>query len=259
MGLGNRTQQPFWRTTPIRSTDPAVLYQHGIECVGKRDGKGMIATGWALCQVAGLHEHQAGDFLTDGYRIWRESSGFDRGQAAAFLADLFGALCSLTPPSVPADIWSASAEAVMRASIYYGTRCWAGNELLEVAVDQETRTQYEPLVYRAAEEAPHDFVPTRSVEFAKSYAARNGLPEPWVIVLPGQREVVHAGASSGAGVGGVASPEHPSGPSPLTNYAPPPSGPAAPLTNYAPPDIGPASLTNYTTPPSGPQQLNEYL
>ncbi|HSP39458.1 MAG TPA: hypothetical protein VLR26_17090 [Frankiaceae bacterium] len=260
MGLRNRTPQPFWRTTPIRSTDPAALYQHGIECVGKRDGKGMLATGWALCQVAGLHEHQAGDFLTDGYRIWRESPGFDRAQAAAFLADLFGALCSLTPPPVPADIWSASSQAVMPASIYYGTRCWAGNELLEVAADQETQAQYEPLVYRSAAEAPHDFVPSRSVEFAKSYAARNGLTEPWVVGLSGQREMVHAGASGaspGAALGGVSSPEHLSGPNALTNYAPPPSGPA-PLTNYAAPEIAPPALTNYTAPASGPQQLNEY-
>src|SRR5206468_12914226 len=138
-----------------------------------------------LCQRAGVPQYRAADFPPAGCRIWRESPGFARAQAAPFLADLFGALSSLTPPSVPADIWSASPEAVMPASIYYGTRCWAGSELLEVATDQQMRAQYEPLVFRSAVEAPHDFVPTRSVEFAKAYAASNGLPEPWVIVLPG--------------------------------------------------------------------------
>src|SRR4051812_5895366 len=154
MGLRNRTQQPFWRTTPVSSADSAVLYQHGIECVGRRDGKGMIATGWALCQIAQLHQHQAADFLVDGYRVWRESADFDRSQATAFLTDFFNALCSLTPPEVPADIWSAPPEAVMPASVYYGTRCWAGNELLDVAADPEIRTRYAPMVYRSAAEAP---------------------------------------------------------------------------------------------------------
>src|SRR4051794_10620865 len=183
MGLRNRTQQSFWRTAPTRSTDPAVLYQHGVACVAKRDGKGMLATGWALCQVAGLHEHQASDFLTDGYRIWRESPTFDRGQAAAFLADLFGALCSLSPPSVPDDIWSAAPDAVMPASIYFGTRCWAGNELLEISSDPATRSQYAPLVFRSAVESPHEFVPTRTIEFATSYARSQGLAEPWATTL----------------------------------------------------------------------------
>src|SRR3954466_5030513 len=201
MGLRNRTQQPFWRTTPTKTSNPDALYQFGIEAVGRRDGKAMIATGWALCQVASLHEPQASDFLTDGYRIWRESSSFDRNQAVGFLTDLFGALCSLTPPPVPQDIWSAPPESVMPASIYYGLRCWAGNELLEVTDDAATRAQYEPLVFKSAVEAPHDFVPTRSIEFAKSYAAAHDLPEPWVIVLPSPRDRVLAGAAAGAASG----------------------------------------------------------
>src|SRR3954464_4113270 len=159
MGLRSRTQQPFWRTTPTRSTDVDTLHRFGMECVARRDGKGMIATGWALCQVAALHERQASDFLTDGYRVWRESPGFDRHHATSFLLDLLGALCSLTPPPTPQDIWSAPPEAVLPASVYYGTRCWAGNELLEVTGDPNLRVQYEPLVFRSAAEAPYDFVP----------------------------------------------------------------------------------------------------
>lgn len=197
MGLRNRTQQPFWRTTPTRTTEPSELYRHGIECVGRRDGKGMIATGWALCQVAALHEHQANDFLTDGYRVWKDSPGFDRGQATTFLIDLFGALCSLTPPSVPQDIWSAPPEAVLPASVYFGTRCWTGNELLEITTDPAVRAQYEPLVFRSCVESPYDFVPTRSINFAKSYAAAHGLPEPWMIELPSPRDSLLVGSAPG--------------------------------------------------------------
>src|SRR3954471_5816357 len=201
MGLRNRTQQPFWRTTPTKTSNPDALYQFGIEAVGKRDGKAMIATGWALCQGASLHEHHASDFLPDGYRIWRESPSFDRNQAVAFLTDLFGALSSLTPPPVPQDIWSAPPETVMPASIYYGLRCWACNELLEATDDPATRAQYEPLLFRSAVEARHDFVPTRPIEFARPYAAAHGLPEPWVIVLPSPRDSVLAGAAAGTAAG----------------------------------------------------------
>ena len=257
MGLRNRTQQPFWRTPPIRTSDPSALHQHGIACVSRRDGKGMVAVGWAICQVAALHQYQASDFLTDGYRVWRESPGFDRGQGLAFLTDLFGALCSLTPPDVPADIWSASPEAVMPASIYFGTRCWAGNELLELATDPAIHARYEPLVYRSAAEAPHDFVPTRSIDFAKGYARTHGLEEPWVVVLPPPRE--HALAGAGPELTGSAAPPAYNGwappaappngsavaptggqngdrprPTPGPEAAPPPSAPEASATVVSP-------------------------
>ncbi|MDQ1650573.1 MAG: hypothetical protein QOG60_2630 [Frankiaceae bacterium] len=199
MARRNRTSQPFWRVTPNATSDPGALYRHGVECLNKRDGRGMLASGWALCQVGSLHENQASDFLTDGYRIWRESSGFDRAEAAAFLTDLFDALRSLTPPPAPADIRSASPEQVVPASVYHGTRCWAGNELLEATPDPSVREQYEPQVFAAVTEAPKELVPRRSVDFAVGYAAAHGMDEPWTIVLPEPRDhelVGSAGSSS---------------------------------------------------------------
>jgi hypothetical protein len=263
MGLRNKTQQPFWRTTPTRTTQATELYRHGMECVSRRDGKGMIATGWALCQVAALHENQANDFLTDGYRVWKESTEFDRAQATTFLVDLFGALCSLTPPPVPDDIWSAAPEAVLPASIYFGTRCWTGNELLEITTDPTVTAQYEPLVFRSSAEAPYDFVPTRSINFAKSYAAAHGLPEPWVIELPAPRDSVLVGSAAGPASANstpsraeYAPPASPPAPSQSDYAPPPPVNGSPPMTNYAPPASGPAPARDYA-PPTAPTPSRE--
>jgi hypothetical protein len=159
----------------------------------------MLATGWALCQTTALHEYQATDFLTDGYRLWRASPSFEQAEGVAFLRDLFGALRSVNPPPVPDDIWSAPPESVMPAGVYHATRCWAGNELLELLIDPAMRAEYEPLVYRSIVSAPVEFVPPRSREFARSYAASHGEPEPWAAAAPSPRAATDTGSDTRSG------------------------------------------------------------
>ena len=169
--------EPFWRVRPIRSADPGLLYQHGISCISHDDGKGAMATGWAIWDLAGLHEHQAWDFLTDGYRIWRKARDDEQTLAVEFLTDLLGRLASLPPAPWP-DLYSVPPELVQPIATLHTARCWAASELLET-LEPSSRGDWEQRVYDAITSARHEFVPPRSMSFARSYAATHGLSEPW--------------------------------------------------------------------------------
>ncbi|MEV4721838.1 hypothetical protein AB0J94_32020 [Micromonospora noduli] len=68
MAIFNRKKPTaFWQEPPFRPTDLAQLYQYAIDCAGREDGVGMMRSGWAIYRKAGLHAHQAGNFLRDGY------------------------------------------------------------------------------------------------------------------------------------------------------------------------------------------------
>jgi hypothetical protein len=166
----------FWRAPPFPDADTTVLYQFGIRCVGRNDGPGMIATGWAIWHLGDLSSHQAYDFLTDGYDLWRRSAGFDPAAAAAFLRDLIAEL----RPDLPArwtDLHRAPPELVDPIAKYYSLRCWAGSELLEVVDDNQAGTA--SAVFDVMARTRSEFVPERSLSWARGYASQRGLPDPW--------------------------------------------------------------------------------
>jgi hypothetical protein len=196
VGLFKRTSTTdatsFWRQLPIKTADPAALYQYGISCVTQGDPIGMMQCGWAIWQLVGIHEHQAREFIYDGFNMWEQGEqrvrlnpayDYSPERGIAFLRDYFDTLCASPPPNCPADIWSAPPALVQPAMEYYGARCFAGSRLLSMAVDRsgtETIAVYRPLVYRAIIEVPDvGFVPPRALDLARTIAAEQGLADPF--------------------------------------------------------------------------------
>ena len=169
----------FWRTPPFRA-EPAVLHEHGIRCVGSADGRGMMQTGWAIWQAAGLHQHQSSDFLKDGYRQWTED-GAEPTLRLLFLSDLFDRLVGQPAPHCPANIYLAPPSEVAPTTAYFGTRCWAGTELVVVAQhhDRGLAGSYELPVLDAISTTPRDLIPPASFELARSLARKYGRPDPF--------------------------------------------------------------------------------
>lgn len=133
-------KRAFWREPPFPSSNPEVLHQHGISCVAKSDGPGMMSVGWALWDIAGLNQQQAWDFLYDGYRQWRNSGAPDPDRAL-FLLQVLERLTDIRPAIPPgADLRSLSPGIVAPAATYYAARGWAVSELLEVARATNTLT-----------------------------------------------------------------------------------------------------------------------
>jgi hypothetical protein len=77
MGLFRRGDTPGRERSGLGGADGSRLYQHGIDCVTRQDGKGMMAAGWGLLDISGIHERQAFDFLSDGFRAWRSEPDYD--------------------------------------------------------------------------------------------------------------------------------------------------------------------------------------
>jgi hypothetical protein len=171
--------QPFWRTPPFRTDNLEVLYQHGINCVsrsGGSDGKGMMSTGWALWDRAGLLQHQALDFLRDGYREWANTSPPDE-ERVAFLIDMFDRLRVIYPEiDTTSDVWSLPRHVAEPASQLYGARCWAGSELLEAAGPAGLMTdEIRDDVYRAFEATHPAFMPPRTIGQFEALRKNRGL------------------------------------------------------------------------------------
>jgi hypothetical protein len=172
----------FWLKPPFSTGDPSVLYQHGLTCVGRSDGPGMMSTGWAIWRLTAIHMYQANQFLTDGFREWQEGGSYDRAVGIRFLQQLFDRLNAAAPPDCPADPWSAPRDLVEPASAYFSTLCWAGSEFLAEAGKagrEDLVAEHEPRIYRAICGVRSYFVPPRSMEEARAYAAKNGWPAPW--------------------------------------------------------------------------------
>jgi hypothetical protein len=144
----------FWHSPPFQNKDPQVLYQHGITCVTRSDGAGMMRTGWALWGIGGLHQHLAWNFLTDGFQQWRTSA--DPATARAFVEDVF-ARATASTPHFPPDIYSVPRELVEPASAVFGARCWAGMRLIELArhAGDEAAAQMAAARLRAALQGAH--------------------------------------------------------------------------------------------------------
>ncbi|MBM0256001.1 hypothetical protein [Micromonospora sp. 4G55] len=183
MSVFSRRRKPtaFWQEPPFRSTDLAQLYEYALSCVGREDGMGMMRSGWAIYRKAGLHAHQAEDFLRDGYQSWSQSLNFQPRVAIEFLTELFEQLREKNP-AVPPNIYAVPRELIEPIASHYGMRCWAGNELLAVADHAsrpDLRERYEPVVFAAIVRSPPEFVPARSKGWARAYAHDHGEPEPW--------------------------------------------------------------------------------
>lgn len=181
-GAKKRSPGSFWLKPPIPSRDPEVLYHYGVTCYTKDDGPGMISSGWAIWGISGLHSHQANKLLTDGFAAWQRSTSYERAVGVAFLEALFKRLSSMRAPACPADPWSAPRELVEPASAYFSLLCWSGSELISEARTAGSNalvSEYEPVIYQAICAVPYYFVPPRSIDEARTYAANNGWPAPW--------------------------------------------------------------------------------
>lgn len=176
MGLfSKRPRPPFWHSPPISARDPQALHQYAIyECVGRDDFTGMMATGWAIWDLADIGSHQAADLLTDGYRGWEQQAGFDRALGRQFLEEALDRLAS--DPALPGEIMGLPREVVDPVAIHYGTRCWLASELVDAVDDPSAEARAFDLIRRS----PQPFVPPRSMNWARAFAEQHGLPEPWV-------------------------------------------------------------------------------
>ncbi|MFG2052827.1 hypothetical protein ACGFI9_02250 [Micromonospora sp. NPDC048930] len=171
----------FWQEPPFRSNDLGQLYQYALSCAGREDGVGMMRSGWAIYRQAGLHSHQAAEFLRDGYRSWSQSPDCQPSLAIEFLTELFERL-NRKSPALPPNIYAVPRELIDPIACHYGMRCWAGNELLEAAdraARPDVRERYEQTVFEAIVRSHADFVPPRSKVWARAYARDHGEPEPW--------------------------------------------------------------------------------
>jgi hypothetical protein len=168
--------QPFWRIPPFQTENLDVLYQHGINCVTSSDGKGMMSTGWALWDRAGLLQYQAKDFLQDGYREWANTSP-PADERVAFLTDMFNRLIDIYPEiDTTSDVWSLPRQVAEPASQLYGARCWAGSELLETAPPAGLMTdELEEAIYRAFDGTHPAFMPPRTIGQFDALRKNRGL------------------------------------------------------------------------------------
>jgi hypothetical protein len=139
----------------------------------------MMSAGWAIWDVAGLHMHQAREFLVDGYRAWRGSGASDERSRVLFLEDMFRRLGDIRPAIPPsADLTTLPPDVVAPASVAYTARCWAASELLEYherAGDSSHGTIGEEDVFRALSQTHPDFMPPRTAEQFRVLSQKRGL------------------------------------------------------------------------------------
>lgn len=179
MGLFSRRRETAdarpWRVPPFATSDSDLLYQHGITCVSRSDGLGMMSVGWALWGLSGLDQHQAYDLLSDGYRSWSGTEQARDESRRAFVLDVFHRLAEIHPriPST-ADLATVSSSVAQPASVAYGARCWAGSELLELGVTPELEQQ----VFDAFADTHPAFMPSRTLSQFRALCSTRGLPEP---------------------------------------------------------------------------------
>jgi hypothetical protein len=169
------SDKPFWEIPPFQTSDPSVLYQRGIKCVTESDGPGMISVGWTLWDVWGLVEHQAWDFIYDGYESWR-SAGAPAGERLRFARAVFDRLKSIQPEVAPTDDLSSLSPAVVSpASQYYGARGWAASELLELADATGSLTpEVSAEIYESLAKVHDAFMAPRTWQHFQSLEARHG-------------------------------------------------------------------------------------
>jgi hypothetical protein len=162
-------ERPFWRNAPICTNDPEELQFYGITC-WTRDGNGkaVMSCGWTLWGMGGLHLHQAGDLLSDGYQQWEPFASTE--ERIAFLQDVFTRSAAQAAP-YPPDVYSAPPEAVVPAAAIYRARCWSGVRLVEEVSGTDEYERARRRVYDAIRSGHPGFIPGRGAEFMRSFEA----------------------------------------------------------------------------------------
>lgn len=181
MGLFSRKstpldERPFWQRPPFPSDDPDVLYQHGISCVSAGDGPGMLSVGFALWDLVGLNQHQAWDFISDGFAKWTDT-GASVSERIALLDDMLQRLDRLPLLPVDIDLHSLPPGVIEPTADYYTARCWAISESLTAHESCGARTPALDAAMLARLELIHPgFMPPRTLSHygtLKTSAGRN--------------------------------------------------------------------------------------
>jgi len=138
-----------------------------------------MSTGWAIWDVAGIHMHQARDFLVDGYNAWRDAGTSDEQSRVLFLEDMFHRLGDIRPAIQPsADLATLAPGVVAPASVAYTARCWAASELLE-CLERTSESSYSTIqeeeLFRALSQTHPGFMPPRTATQFRALAERHGL------------------------------------------------------------------------------------
>jgi hypothetical protein len=127
----------------------------------------MMRIGWTLWHAAGMGQHQAYDFLVDGFGSWSAQPEVGYEQIKLFLRDLFDRLDREDPVPYSSE---------------YGARAWAGTELYMRADqedDHETLEAYRACVYHALVGGPPDCIPARSYHLVSVLAQVMNVPNPF--------------------------------------------------------------------------------
>lgn len=129
-------------------------------------------SGWAIWDAAGLHQHQAWDFITDGFRAWQDSGSFELATALQLLHVMFDRLVGLPPAPWP-DLYAVPREVVEPVATAHSALCWTASEMID-AMEPSERSAFERRAYDAIASARVEFVPPRFMSFARTYAANHG-------------------------------------------------------------------------------------
>jgi hypothetical protein len=128
----------------------------------------MMRVGWSLWHAAGMGEHQAYDFLVDGFGSWSAQAEVNYEQVNLFLRDLFDELDRADPSPYSSE---------------YGARAWSGTELYmraEQHGNQETLDAYRLRIFHALADGPPDCVPPRSYSLVPVLAHIMNVPNPFL-------------------------------------------------------------------------------
>ena len=170
--------RPFWEVPPSPSRDPQIVQSLGMDAMTDSDGPGMIQAGWALWGLVGLDQRQAYDFIYDGHREWRNAGGSAQ-ERAPFVLAVFRRLRHISPEISPTlDLATIPQSVGMKASCYYGARCWAGSELLELAPTVGMMTpDLEEDIFAAFAATHLMFLPPRTMAQYRQLRLERGLPD----------------------------------------------------------------------------------
>jgi hypothetical protein len=166
---------PRLAATSVNSGRLRALDEQGLASLPPREDPRQISVGWTLWSAWGLVEHQAWDFIYDGYKSWR-SAGAPAGERLRFARAVFDRLQSIQPEVAPTDDLSSLSPAVVSpASEYYGALGWAASELLELADTTGSLTLEVSAEISESLAKVHDaFIAPRTQQRFQSLKARHG-------------------------------------------------------------------------------------
>jgi len=176
MGLFRRSAPAnAWERMPFQSNDPDIVYQFGITSVQRSDGIGMMSAGWTLLGLVGIAEKQSFDFLSDGFKAWRDA-GAPVEEQFAFLTALFDRLADPRPVVRPTDDpWALPPHVGQPASIAYGARAWTASELIRMAAS--VTPSLEDRIFVALSETHSAFLPPRTIQDLDALRRSRGMSD----------------------------------------------------------------------------------